>query len=183
MWIWYQETPNVHRLLIKIAQVNSWKESTCTKSNHWSMIVLGKFHAGPNWCRATKPVDICRLMLGKKSLGQSETNILPCRKLSTFQCQQKSTFCLYPRLQTKSLNEMSLYHLKLFEKDTKTPLSTTVTNLSPHHGFWLKETTNVTLPKFNSSPLKMHGWKTSSFWVPVTFQGRSVSFREGRIPT
>ena len=37
-----------------------------------------------------------------------------------------------------------------------------------------------TPPKFNSSPLKMDGWKTSlSYWVSVTFQGRTVKLREG----
>ena len=37
--------------------------------------------------------------------------------------------------------------------------------------------------KFNIAPekmIKMDGWKTIlSYWVPVTFQGRTVSFREG----
>ena len=34
--------------------------------------------------------------------------------------------------------------------------------------------------KFNSSPLKNGGWKTIlSYWVPVTFQGRTVKFRGG----
>ena len=31
----------------------------------------------------------------------------------------------------------------------------------------------ITPPKFNSSPLKDDGWKTTSYWVPVTFQGGS----------
>ena len=38
----------------------------------------------------------------------------------------------------------------------------------------------ITSPKFNSSPLKMDGWKTSfSFWVWVTFQGKNslLNFR------
>ena len=30
----------------------------------------------------------------------------------------------------------------------------------------------LTPPKFNSSPLKMHGWKTILLWDSVTFQGR-----------
>ena len=34
-----------------------------------------------------------------------------------------------------------------------------------------------TLPKFDSSPMKNGGWKTNlSYWVPVTFQVRTVSF-------
>ena len=40
----------------------------------------------------------------------------------------------------------------------------------------------VPLPprKFNSSPLKNDGWKTSlSYWDSVTFQGRAVKLREG----
>ena len=37
-----------------------------------------------------------------------------------------------------------------------------------------------TPPKFNSSPLKNGGWKTSlSYWVSVTFQGRTVKLRGG----
>ncbi len=37
-----------------------------------------------------------------------------------------------------------------------------------------------TPPKFNSSPLKNDGWKTiHSYWVLVTFQGRTVKLREG----
>ena len=36
----------------------------------------------------------------------------------------------------------------------------------------------ITLPKFNSSPLKKDGWKTIlSFWGPVYFQGRTVNFQ------
>ena len=41
----------------------------------------------------------------------------------------------------------------------------------------------ITPPKFNSSPLKNDCWEMIlSFWVSVTFQGRTVSFREGIPP-
>ena len=41
----------------------------------------------------------------------------------------------------------------------------------------------ATLPKFNSSPLKNDGWKTIlSYWVSVTFQGRTLKLREGITP-
>ena len=37
-----------------------------------------------------------------------------------------------------------------------------------------------TLPKTNTSPLKMDGLKMIvSFWVSAYFKGRTVSFREG----
>ena len=40
--------------------------------------------------------------------------------------------------------------------------------------------TLYTTPKFNSSPLKMDGWKTIlSYWGPVSFQGRTVKLRGG----
>ena len=39
-----------------------------------------------------------------------------------------------------------------------------------------------TPPKFNMSPLKNGGWKTIlSYWVSVTFQGRTVQLREGKV--
>ena len=39
-------------------------------------------------------------------------------------------------------------------------------------------------PKFNSSPLKNGGWKTSlSYWVSVTFQGRTVKLQVGSTHT
>ena len=39
-----------------------------------------------------------------------------------------------------------------------------------------------TPPKFNSSPLKNGAWKTIlSYWVSVTFQGRTVKLRECNI--
>ena len=44
--------------------------------------------------------------------------------------------------------------------------------------------TSFTPLKFNSLPLKNGGWKTSlSYWVSVTFQGRTVKLRECNKPT
>ena len=46
--------------------------------------------------------------------------------------------------------------------------------------YWVRVLGIHTPPKFNSSPLKNGGWKTSlSHWVSVTFQGRTVELREG----
>ena len=40
----------------------------------------------------------------------------------------------------------------------------------------------ITPSKFNSSPLKNGAWKTIlSYWVSVTFQGRTVKLREGNM--
>ena len=40
---------------------------------------------------------------------------------------------------------------------------------------------SLTPLKFNSSPLKIGGWKTIlAYWGPVTFQGRTVKLREGK---
>ena len=59
-----------------------------------------------------------------------------------------------------------------------------VTFIIEHHGesyfpveiFFLGD---ITPPKFNIA-LKMDGWNTIlSYWVSVTFQGRTVKLREG----
>ena len=40
----------------------------------------------------------------------------------------------------------------------------------------------TTLPETNELPLKMDGWNTIlSYWVSAYFQGRTVSFREGKL--
>ena len=41
----------------------------------------------------------------------------------------------------------------------------------------------ISLPKFNSSPLKNHAWKRIlSFWVPAYFQGRAVKLPGSILP-
>ena len=42
----------------------------------------------------------------------------------------------------------------------------------------------ITLPETNSLHLKVDGWNIIvSFWGPAYFQGRTVSFREGILPS